>query len=76
MTHESLEEKAGRLLVEGRVRLNEIHDGQIRATIRGDHGLYSIRYDSPSRRLRCSCPSWRSRCSHVRAVALVAGEGP
>jgi hypothetical protein len=66
---ESLVAKAGRLLVEGRVHVREVHDGELRATVRGDHGTYDVRYDNG--RLRCTCPSWRTRCSHAQAVALV-----
>jgi hypothetical protein len=44
----------------------------IRAHVRGDDGEYSVGWNDGS--WRCSCEansSFRRRCSHIRAVALV-----
>lgn len=69
----AIEAKAGRLLVEGRVRLIGTPDG-LEATVEGDHSEYVVRLTrrGPS----CDCPAYVRRCSHVRAVELVTGTRP
>jgi hypothetical protein len=65
------EEKARRLLVEGRVRIlcAEEDGGFVAAEIRGDSArVYIAGYDEG--RWHCNCPA-RTRCSHVRALQLV-----
>jgi hypothetical protein len=66
-----IEEKANRLLAEGRVRVLEAGHGHPGlALVKGDHGEYEVTV--VGERVHCSCPSWRA-CSHKRAVSLVVG---
>lgn len=62
----STEEKARRLVAEGRVRLSA--DGG-HAVVDGEHAAYTVRLTGygPS----CDCPSYRRRCSHALAVELL-----
>lgn len=66
----SVEEKAARLLREGRVTLWADAAG-LRAIVEGDHGTYAIAF--PRSGPSCPCAAWSRRCSHVRAVELVTG---
>lgn len=67
-----IEEKARRLLGEGRVHI-WAESGGLRAQVEGDHGTYALGFSSragPS----CPCESWRRRCSHALAVELVTND--
>lgn len=64
-----VDQKARRLLVEGRVTVLEVgHDKPGRAVVEGDHGTYEIVFNG---RVECPCPAWTQKCSHARAVELV-----
>jgi uncharacterized Zn finger protein len=68
MPRETVEAKAARLLVDGRVRVLSVSEHRIDASVAGDHDRYRVRLTT-HRRL-CSCPSWRG-CSHLAAVERV-----
>jgi uncharacterized Zn finger protein len=69
---ERSEEKARRLLAEGRLTVRAIADDMIEASVRGDSALvYRTRWDRGG--WTCSCDA-RSRCSHVQALMLVTLE--
>ena len=69
MTRESVEVKAHRYLVEGRLVVREVFRDRIAATCRGDGELYRLgRGDGED--WFCSCPA-RGRCSHLVALGLV-----
>jgi uncharacterized Zn finger protein len=75
MSRETLDEKAGRLLSTGSVRVLELDGrGYGRARVDGDHGRYDVALDGNGRP-RCSCPAY-GRCSHAQAVALVVPRVP
>lgn len=59
----TIEEKAERLLVTGALTVTVEE-----ATVRGDHGTYTVWRDPD--RWRCSCPA-RKKCSHIEAVERV-----
>jgi uncharacterized Zn finger protein len=54
------------------LRADERH---VEAEVRGDHRVYDVSV-TRGRLPSCSCPSWRRRCSHAVAVALIAGRFP
>ncbi len=64
------EAKALRILGQGRLDAR-CENGELVATVRGDHGVYVVRLGP--RGPECSCPSLRRRCSHGRAFELIAG---
>jgi hypothetical protein len=71
----SIEEKAGRLLLEGRVRIVEAgHGHNGRARVKGDHGEYDVEFAVGA--VVCHCPAWVRRCSHAEAVARVVEVSP
>ncbi len=78
MSRETLEQKAGRLLTSGSVRVLELDaDGHGRACVVGDNGKYVVEIGGNGR-ARCTCPAW-GRCSHAAAVELVVcrnGDNP
>lgn len=68
--------KAVHLLATGRVEIlyvaGDAAEWPVRAKVRGDEGRYSVGFNAG--RWRCSCEAnstYRRRCSHIRAVALV-----
>lgn len=63
---ENVNEKAERLLLDGRLRVTLVDGGEIHAECRGDSGeVYECgRLDEV---WRCSCPA-RTACSHLRAL--------
>lgn len=63
-----VDQKAGRLLAEGRVRLERVAGDLVVATVEGDTGTYAVECAQAS--WRCNCPA-RSECSHLLAVQLV-----
>ena len=70
MPRENAAAKARRLLGEGRVMVQFAVGGLIEADVRGDSGhVYHVLH-SPGK-WSCPCEA-RGRCSHVRAVMLVA----
>ena len=74
MTGETIVDKAGRLLVTGRVRVLQAADGRAVVLVRGDHGRYVVECDGTA--WRCDCPARVAGCSHVTAAALVTGPEP
>jgi hypothetical protein len=78
MSRESLQEKASRLLLAGRLTVVSVVGESIEARIEGDHGVYRLGYARPGG-WWCSCPG-RQRggrgkaCAHLAALALVAGK--
>jgi uncharacterized Zn finger protein len=50
-------------------------NGELVATVRGDHADYDVVLDERGRPV-CPCPSWRRDCSHSIAVALITGGRP
>jgi hypothetical protein len=65
----SVEQKAARLLVEGRVTVLQADRGRGKAVVTGDHGQYELTFSGGY--IECPCPSWVRRCSHAEAVARV-----
>jgi len=66
---ETIEAKAARLLVEGRLTVLRAGPAEIAARCRGDHGSYLLGWRRDSF-WSCSCPSSRP-CSHLAALKLV-----
>lgn len=74
MARETVDEKARRLLTEGRliVRLAGGPNGLIVAECRGDSGdVYQLGWDPAKSEWRCTCPEVRGGCSHLKALQLV-----
>lgn len=71
-----MEEKAFRLLIDGRVlvRRLEPETGLVVATAEGDTGTYDLGYDPQARQWRCTCPARKRPCSHLMALQLVVPE--
>jgi hypothetical protein len=62
-------EKANRLRADAQMQVVWATDQLIQAKVRGDHGIYDVRWD----RLQgwsCSCLAF-GRCSHTEAVSSV-----
>lgn len=79
------EQKARRLLVDGRLRVERVRpkSGLIVATVQGDHGSYELGYDPDGREglgeWRCTCmasSTFNRTCSHLLALQLVTAERP
>jgi uncharacterized Zn finger protein len=69
MARESVEVKARRYLVEGRLVVTAVDVDRIAATCRGDGQLYRLgRGDGED--WWCECPA-RARCAHLVALGLV-----
>lgn len=68
MTRESVEDKARRLLVEGRVVVDAVQPGLVVAVVRGSGELYVVSWRRGG--WLCTCPV-RGRCSHLLAVQTV-----
>ena len=73
MPRETVQEKAGRLLGEGRLTIERMdhESGLIVATCKGDSGAYHLGYDPARRQFRCTCPEMKGKCSHLAALKLV-----
>lgn len=76
---ETTDQKAARLLTEGRVTVERADDdtGLLLAGVVGDHGRHRV-IRQPTGRWSCNCEagSYGRDCSHVAAVQLVAGQMP
>lgn len=75
MSRETAQDKARRMLVEGRLIVREAgrpdKKGRITAECRGDSGdVYLLGYDPKKNEWRCTCPG-RGDCSHLKALQLV-----
>lgn len=66
----AVESKAVRLIGSRRVTVTLDRPYEVEATVRGDHGVYAVRYD-PENGFSCTCPCFR-RCSHITAVMISA----
>lgn len=76
MPPETSDEKAHRLLTEGRLIVRTVgdpsHPGRIVAECRGDSGMiYTLGYDPSKAEWRCQCKEVRGGCSHLKALKLV-----
>lgn len=69
MPRESVEVKARRYLVEGRLVVREVFRDRIAATCRGQGQLYRQGHH-PVEGWWCECPA-RGRCAHLVALGLV-----
>ena len=65
---ESVEREGRRYLTEGRLIIERVDGGGIRATCRGGGAIYSLRYENE--RWHCDCPAV-CRCAHLVALMLV-----
>lgn len=74
---ETIEQKAHRLLTEGRLTIEKVReDGLIVAHVRGfsDGEIYALGFDPRQREWRCQCEAsskFHRRCSHLIALQLV-----
>jgi hypothetical protein len=72
---ESADEKARRLLIEGRLTVKSAGlyvNPPIVAICRGDTGeIYALGYDAEKAEWRCTCEARGDRCSHLIALRLV-----
>lgn len=74
MARETVDEKARRLLIEGRLIVRTVGgpNGLIVAECRGDSGdVYSLGWDPVKSEWRCTCPEQRGGCSHLKSLQLV-----
>jgi hypothetical protein len=69
---ETVEDKAGRLLLAGRVRVLEVIPGRALVQVEGDTGRWTVAYRRGRWGCPCPAPGWR-RCSHLAAAELVVG---
>ena len=75
MPRETTADKAARLLAQGRVTVRRVADDAIVCRIRGDSArVYSTGWDPSGWFCNCEAGALRRRCSHVRAVQLIALE--
>jgi uncharacterized Zn finger protein len=59
---ENGEAKARRYLVEGRLEVQRVQDGDVIARCLGDEGdVYRVHWDSRRRTWRCDCPAFGPR---------------
>lgn len=83
MPRETVREKAVRLLADGKLRIHQVGDGKVTATIHGDTGTYRLGYHPrvPGG-WYCTCPYRPSEipaagqyamCSHLLALVAVIG---
>ena len=73
-SRESAADKALRLLVEGRLMVQEVNPvtRYVLAECRGDSGkVYTLGHDPGKREWRCSCAEYKGDCSHLIALKLV-----
>jgi uncharacterized Zn finger protein len=66
---ESAAVKGRRYVSEGRLIVDLVANGEVRARCRGDGALYRLGYRNG--RWYCTCPAL-GRCSHLVALGLVA----
>jgi hypothetical protein len=73
MAREGAEAKGRRYVIEGRLVVEHVGSGEVRARCRGDGAIYRLGYRNG--RWACSCPAL-GNCSHLVALRLVvAPEG-
>jgi uncharacterized Zn finger protein len=61
--------KGGRYVSEGRLLVDHVVNGEIRARCKGDGAIYRLGYRNGKR--WCDCPA-PGRCSHLYGLGLVA----
>ena len=66
MSREPASVKGARLLVEGRVLLELVRPGLVRAVAHGDTGAHRLEW-TPAGGWSCSCPCRTPGCSHLPA---------
>ena len=66
---QATEDKARRLLTEGRLQLRSLDAEWITATIEGDTGAYRLGLNPGG--WWCACPARTRRCSHLLALQTV-----
>lgn len=76
MATETIEQKARRILTEGRLVVTRVDERMIVAECRGfsDGEVYALGYDGGKQEWRCTCEAnskFRRRCSHLIALQLV-----
>lgn len=69
-SRESVEAKAGRYLLEGRLVVRHVVGGSVRASCRGGGAVYELGFSSADG-WWCSCPAHVARCAHLVALELV-----
>lgn len=67
-------DKARRLRHDARLQILFATDQVIWARVRGDHGVYDVRWDRMDG-WHCSCPAW-GMCSHAEAVRSITMRSP
>jgi hypothetical protein len=73
MRRETVEEKARRLLGEGRLLVEHVADGRVQAIVAGDSGMHELAVEADGAE-SCSCRA-SGRCSHLVALGLVTHRG-
>ena len=71
-SRETVEDKAARLLLAGRVQVLEVIPGRALVQVQGDSDCWRLAYRRGRWSCPCPAPAWR-RCSHVAAAELVVG---
>ncbi len=75
---DTLDEKAARILAEGRLTIERIDMtrtyGWIVARCQGLTGEYRLGWDPILAQYRCTCPELLGKCSHILALKLVVEE--
>jgi hypothetical protein len=69
---ETIQDKAARLLLAGRVRVVEVIPGRALVQVEGDTGRWTVVYRRGRWSCPCPAPPWR-RCSHLAAAELIVG---
>jgi uncharacterized Zn finger protein len=62
--------KSKRLLVGGQVQVKFASELGVTAAVRGDSGVYDVRWDRNGGRWACSCAAFGD-CSHIEAVRSI-----
>jgi uncharacterized Zn finger protein len=71
VTAETVEQKAGRYLCEGRVRVLRVTPDLVTATVRGSDGIAYRVVREAGKSTSCTCPAYGKRCCHRIALELV-----
>lgn len=73
---ETVEQKAARIVAEGRLTVRYRVGADVYALCDGDHGSYHLGRTKTSPGGYCECPTRSRRCSHLIALALVTDPKP